>query len=62
MITKPIMLLLADDDSDDRNFFKDALVELKLSVNLTLVEGGEELMQLLMQEGRPHPHIIFFGY
>jgi response regulator RpfG family c-di-GMP phosphodiesterase len=59
MIEKPILLLLADDDNDDRMFFKDALLELKLSVNLTLVENGTELMKLLTDNTYVKPHVIF---
>ncbi len=59
MIEKPILLLLADDDNDDRNFFKDAVEELKLSVNLTLVENGSQLMKLLTDNNYTKPHVIF---
>lgn len=59
MIEKPILLLLADDDNDDRNFFKDAVDELKLSVNLTLVENGSQLMKLLTDNNYTKPHVIF---
>lgn len=59
MIEKPILLLLADDDNDDRMFFKDAIAELELSVNLTLVESGAELMKLLSDRNFTKPHVIF---
>lgn len=59
MIAKPIMLLLADDDTDDRKFFQDAIEELSLSVNLTLVENGVELMKLLTADTYTIPHAIF---
>lgn len=40
-------LLLADDDEDDCAFFKDALDELVLSVDLVTVNDGVELMEFL---------------
>jgi CheY-like chemotaxis protein len=43
----PLHILLADDDTDDSLLFKDALDEMSLSVNLTTVAHGEELMQWL---------------
>lgn len=49
-------LLLADDDEDDCAFFKDALDELLLSVNLTTVNDGVQLMNFLLPlpcEGLP---------
>ena len=40
-------ILLADDDQDDCLLFKEALDELAITVQLTAVQNGEELMQLL---------------
>jgi|ERR1700744_782057 len=54
-----IYLLLADDDKDDRLFFKEALDELSLSVNLTTVNDGEELMQFLTKKDTNLPTLIF---
>ncbi len=45
-------ILLADDDTDDCIFFKEALAESLLSTNLTTVNDGEQLMQLLTGEVR----------
>jgi CheY-like chemotaxis protein len=47
-----IQILLADDDKDDCLLFKDALDELPISVELTTVHSGEQLMRLFgkMQE------------
>ena len=59
MIDRPIMLLLADDDHDDRMFFTEAVAELELSVNLTLVKDGLELMNLLTDNNYTVPHVIF---
>ena len=62
---KPITILLADDDSDDRMLAKDALAESRLANDLRLVEDGEELMNYLYRRGRfsdpetsPRPGLI----
>jgi len=44
-------VLLADDDEDDRIFFREALDELALSTSLYSVKDGEELMKVLHYEG-----------
>lgn len=46
----PLNLLLADDDTDDCIFFKDALEELPVSAKLTSVNDGMQLMQLLSKK------------
>ena len=51
-------ILLADDDTDDCLFFKDAVEELKLPVQLTTVHDGEELMHHLLSIANL-PHAIF---
>jgi CheY-like chemotaxis protein len=52
-------VLLADDDEDDCLLFKDALEELSLSVHLTIVHNGEQLMQLLNEKNADLPDILF---
>jgi len=52
-------LLLADDDSDDCIFFKDALDDLPVSVNLITVKDGVELMQTLSSNTQQLPDILF---
>jgi CheY-like chemotaxis protein len=49
---KPITILLADDDADDRLLTRDALAESRLANELRFVEDGEELMRYLRREGR----------
>jgi CheY-like chemotaxis protein len=56
---KQLNILLADDDTDDCIFFKEALGELLLSTSLTIVNDGEELMQLLTNEPITLPHVLF---
>jgi CheY-like chemotaxis protein len=40
-------IVLADDDSDDHHFFKEALAEASPATALTIVKDGKELLDLL---------------
>lgn len=53
------VVLLADDDEDDRLFFKDAINSLKMETELVLVHDGEKLMQYFEDESNELPHILF---
>ena len=59
MKLKPLNILLADDDTDDCIFFKEAVEELLLSAHLTAVNDGEQLMQLLTNETNELPDVLF---
>ncbi len=48
---KSIMILMAEDDADDRLLVKDALAESRVLNELRFVEDGEELLQYLRREG-----------
>lgn len=52
-------LLLADDDIDDCDFFKDAVDEISNTFELTVLNNGVELMQFLVMEPKTHPNLIF---
>jgi CheY-like chemotaxis protein len=60
----PPVLLLAEDDSDDRLLVKDALEECHWRGELRCVENGEELLDYLLRRGNykdakaPRPGII----
>lgn len=61
----PIVILMADDDADDRILTKDALEESRVVNDLRFVEDGEELMDYLKRRGEfsdpasaPRPGII----
>ena len=54
-----INLLLADDDSDDRLFFKEALEELSISATLSSVQDGEQLMDFLSNTSDHLPSVLF---
>ena len=58
-LSRVINILLADDDEDDCLFFEEALNELPLSVQLTTVHNGEQLMQLLTSKKNKLPHVLF---
>ena len=62
---RPITILLADDDEDDRKLAQDALAESRLANDLHTVEDGEELMDYLLRRGKyaaladsPRPGLI----
>lgn len=49
---KPITILMADDDPDDRLLLKEAFEENRLLNTLETVEDGEELMEFLHRRGK----------
>jgi two-component system, response regulator len=62
---KPITILMADDDADDRMMTREAFQESRLSNDLRFVEDGEELMDYLKRRGKysdpatsPRPGLI----
>ena len=52
MKNKPITLLLADDDPDDRLLARQALEKSRLANDLRCVEDGEELLDYLRRRGK----------
>jgi CheY-like chemotaxis protein len=63
--SKSIVILMADDDADDRLLAKDALSECRLANDLRFVENGEELLDYLKRRGKysqladsPRPGLI----
>jgi CheY-like chemotaxis protein len=57
--TENILVLLADDDADDRILFKDAVEQIDLGVTLKSLESGIELMKYLNDVKNPLPYLIF---
>jgi CheY-like chemotaxis protein len=62
---RPIVILLADDDADDRLLAQQALDESRLANELRCVEDGEQLLDYLRNQGayqdrvaNPEPGII----
>jgi CheY-like chemotaxis protein len=65
MKAKPIIILLAEDDPDDRYLIGEAIDESRLVNQLFVVENGEELLDYLYHRGRyidtekwPRPGLI----
>jgi two-component system, response regulator len=63
--TKPDIIVMAEDDADDRLLVKDALEECQWNVDLRFVENGEELLDYLLRQGKyrrseesPRPRLI----
>ncbi|SEA30592.1 Response regulator receiver domain-containing protein [Flavobacterium gillisiae] len=52
-------ILIADDDEDDRTFFSEAMMELKMNNKLTLFNDGKDLMDYLSNPDIIMPHILF---
>ena len=62
---RPVTILIADDDPEDRMLARDALSESKLANAVQFVEDGQELLDYLRRQGRfadpalsPTPGII----
>ena len=62
---KARIILMAEDDSDDRLLVKDAMAECRWDGDLRFVENGEELLNYLLRRGRytdpanaPRPGLI----
>ncbi len=52
-------IMLADDDEDDRLFFKEAFEEVKIKYDITTFNDGEQLMHYLNEPENALPDIIF---
>lgn len=52
-------IMLADDDEDDRLFFKEAFEEVKINYRISAFNDGEQLMEHLYDTSNPLPDIIF---
>jgi CheY-like chemotaxis protein len=52
-------ILLADDDEDDRLFFKEAFGEVKIKHEIATFNDGDMLMEYLNDTTNPLPDIIF---
>ena len=50
--SKPITIVMADDDPDDRQLTKEAFAESHAANDLRFVEDGEELMDYLHRRGK----------
>ena len=59
MESKPLHIILADDDESDRTNFMDALEESRIKTIVYAVKDGVELMDHLALEETPVPHLLF---
>src|SRR4051812_4354327 len=55
----PSLVMLADDDPDDRLLFKDAIGEISKDIAIHTLAGGVELMAHLNDPQNPLPDLIF---
>ena len=62
---KPSVIVMAEDDMDDRLLIKDALAESNWPADLRFVDNGEEMMDYLTRSGKyaaaadaPRPNLI----
>lgn len=59
MNSNPLSILLADDDTDDCIFFKEAVEELQLPTQLSTLHDGEQLMEHLNNKTNALPDVLF---
>jgi len=56
---KSFSLILADDDEDDRLFFREAIQDLNINASLVVVNDGTQLMSYLNRNDTVLPKLIF---
>ena len=59
MNLKPLNILLADDDTDDCIFFREAVEELLMTTQLSTLHDGEKLMEHLNNTLNELPDVLF---
>ncbi|RFS13325.1 response regulator [Emticicia sp. C21] len=55
----PIKILLAEDDLDDQFIFSDTIKQLSTSIELTIVNDGQGVLDVMRSNNNFIPHIIF---
>lgn len=58
-MSKPLKIILTDDDVDDRLFFEEAIEDIGMNTVLTSYNHGQELMDYLHQDDAELPDLIF---
>lgn len=56
---EPVKILLAEDDKDDQEFFRDALNAAQVPNEVVTVENGQQLIDMLKDDNEPNPDIMF---
>src|SRR5260370_41495939 len=59
LAVQPKNIFLADDDDDDCLVFEEALKELNVKTELTIIKDGVELMTVLDNTVPPPPYVVF---
>jgi CheY-like chemotaxis protein len=59
MNDEPMFILLAEDDEDDRQFFREAIERINLNTVLEVVSDGVYLIEYLKNNPEKHPHLLF---
>ncbi|MFN3664519.1 MAG: response regulator [Sediminibacterium sp.] len=59
MENKTLHILLADDDQDDCELFQEALAEIPVNAQLTIVNNGKLLMEWLTEHPSELPDLLF---
>lgn len=59
MNDEPMFILLAEDDEDDRQFFREAIERMKLNTILEMVTDGVFLIDYLKKNPEKRPHLLF---
>ena len=53
------LVLLVDDDTDDRELFADAIAEIDANVKVLILHGGKQLLDFLFAPDQQLPDILF---
>lgn len=53
------LVLLVDDDADDRELFADAIAEIDANVEILILDGGKKLLEFLFAKNQKLPDILF---
>lgn len=59
MGTKPMKVVLVDDDEDDRMFFSEALQQIDVNTELKEFTNGKEFLNYLEAEETENPQLVF---
>ena len=59
MSFQTLNIILADDDKDDRLFFKDVIDQINIKTKLLIFNNGQELMDYLLRPDVVLPHLVF---
>lgn len=59
MSNDQMFILLAEDDEDDRQFFREAIERMNLNTKLAMVNDGVYLIEYLKNNPNNMPHLLF---